>query len=374
MAKSPEPHARTMKNGDWNEILSSIERERCILVLGPGAFMDAEGNSLMDKLCEAFASELDTEVPDSADKLFQLADKLTEQRGWRKLISDITEEVYEQPDIHEIYSTLAQIPFHLILSTSPGLNLCKAFDSKGVPYHFDYYNYKEKHEPEVSFSSQQPLIFNLFGKLQDEDSLVLTHESLLDFIFSILSTKGFPQTIKEKVISATNFLYLGFDFESWYLKILLKLFESQELEVSYAHAWHIQRLRLNTREFFQKKFRIDFIDLDFVGFIKELYKRCGDENILREAGEAKEEESDFKKVAHMVKTEKIDEAIDFLEQYADNQDDTDFLRDVITISRRYNGLLGSKLKGTITEENAKVEMNQIVDGLLNLAEVLNEAA
>lgn len=360
-----------MKDGDWNEIIGSIERESCILVLGPGAILDKNGNSLLDHLCNLLADKLGEEILESPDRLYHLADQLSKERGWRKTLSDLTANAFSVEEYHPMYPQLAQIPFNLIISTSPDSLLADTYDEFGFPYHKEYFNYKERRELVHQPSKEEPLLYNLFGKIGDDDSLVLTFDSLFDFIFSILSPKGFPLKLKEEVLAASNFLYVGFDFESWPLKILMRLFESHQKEISYAYAWKEDKLRPATKAFYENNFKIDFINHQVPEFIEQLYKRCKEEDLIKEAGEGVAPISDFKKVADMLKNGDIDKSIDFLENYADQEDQTEMLRAVISLSRRYNGLERDKQKGTISKDDEKLEMNQIVDGLLGLAETLN---
>ena len=360
-----------MQDGDWNEIIGSIERESCILVLGPGAILDKNGNSLLDRLCSLLAKKMGIEALDSPDRLYHLADQLSKERGWRKTLSDLTAEAYSVEEYHPMYPQLAQIPFSLIISTSPDSLLSGTYEEFGFPFHLEYFNYKERRELVHKPTAQEPLLYNLFGKIGDDDSLVLTFDSLFDYIFSILSPKGFPLKLKEEVLAASNFLYVGFDFESWPLKILMRLFESHQKEISYAYAWKKDNLRPATKTFYENNFKIDFVNNKVPVFIDELYNRCKEENLIKEAGEGTAPVSDFKKVADMLKNGDIDKSIDFLENYADQQDETDMLRTVIGLSRRFNTLERDKQKGTIRKDDEKLEMNQIVDHLLSLAETLN---
>lgn len=360
-----------MNDGDWNEIIGSIEREACILVLGPGAILDKNGKSLLDRLCELLVEKLGEEGMDSTDRLYHLADQLSKERGWRKILSDLSGDAYSIEEYHPMYPQLAQIPFNLIISTSPDSILSSTYEEFGFPYNMEYFNYKERRELVNEPTAEEPLIYNLFGKIGDDDSLVLTFESLFDFIFSILSPKGFPLKLKEEVLAASNFLYVGFDFESWPLKILMRLFESHQKEISYAYAWKEDKLRPATRAFYENNFKIDFVNNEVPEFIEELYNRCKEENLIKEAGESQAPVSDFKRVADLIKNGDIDKSIDFLENYADQEDETDMLRAVILLSRRYNTLERDKQKGTLSKDDQKLEMNQIVDGLLGLAETLN---
>lgn len=371
MSKAKKSSAKGMQDGDWNEIIGSIEREECILVLGPGAIVDKNGKCLQDHLCDLIAEKLGEKVPESPDRLFQLADHLSNERGWRKLLSDMTAEAYQVDEYHPMYPQLAQIPFHLIISTSPDRMLSNTYSEFGLPYNLEYFNYKERQELQNEGSAAEPLIYNLFGETGDDDSLVLTFDSLFDFIFSILSPKGFPLKLKEKVLAASNFLYLGFDFESWPLKILMRLFESHKKEISYAYAWKENTLRPTTKTFFENNFKIDFVNDEVPAFIDELYKRCQAEDLIKDPAESEAPVSDFKKVAELLKKGEIVESIDFLETHADENDDTDMLRSVISFSRRFNTLERDKQKGILDKDDADLEMNRIVDGLLGLAETLN---
>ncbi|MEM8887155.1 MAG: SIR2 family protein [Bacteroidota bacterium] len=371
MSKAKKSSAKGMQDGDWNEIIGSIEREECILVLGPGAIVDKNGKCLQDHLCDLIAEKLGEKVPESPDRLFQLADHLSKERGWRKLLSDMTTEAYHVDGYHPMYPQLAQIPFHLIISTSPDHLLSNTYNEFGLPFNLEYFNYKERQELQNEASASEPLLYNLFGETGDDDSLVLTFDSLFDFIFSILSPKGFPLKLKEKVLAASNFLYLGFDFESWPLKILMRLFESHKKEISYAYAWKENTLRPTTKTFFENNFKIDFVNDEVPAFIDELFKRCQAEELIKDPAESEAPVSDFKKVAEWLKKGEIVESIDFLETHADENDDTDMLRSVISFSRRFNALERDKQKGILDKDDADLEMNRIVDGLLGLAETLN---
>ncbi|MDP5171849.1 MAG: SIR2 family protein [Bacteroidia bacterium] len=365
---------RTMTEDDWNEIIASIEREECIIVLGPGAILDEKGNSLHDKLTTLLSKEVETEVPREQEKLFYLGDAITQKRGWRKLLSDHVKEAFQEEAPHPMFGQMARIPFHFYMSLSPDHLLKAAFESQALPCQFAYYNYKENPEFAGVPSSENPMILNLFGSMDDDDSMVLTHDNLFDFLFAILSTKRLPLQVKEKMISAYNFVLLGFDFESWYIKILLRLFESHRKEVSYAHPWNQARLTPDTRLFFQQKFKVDFVEDDVSEFITQLYIRCEKENLLREGGSSAgaAPQSLYDRVVAYIKQSKVDEAIDMLDKQAMDKGDNDLFTQVVMMSRRYNGLVSSQTKGTVKHDDAEIELNQIVNGLLGIAESLKE--
>lgn len=368
--------SRTMSDDDWNEIIASIEREECILVLGPGAIQGPDNESLHEKLASLLSKEVQTPVPQEQEKLFYLSDALTQKRGWRKALTDNVREAFSPASLNPMYGKLAEIPFHFYVSLSPDHLLRTAFEQQGIAHQFAYYNYKENPEFAGVPAQNNPMILNLFGSMDDEDSMVMTHDSLFDFLFAILSTKRLPLPIKEKIMSAYNFVLLGFDFESWYLKILLRLFESHRKEISYANPWYPDRLTADTRLFFEQKFKVDFVDEQVSEFITELHKRCQKENILRAAGAGAAgaaPQSLYDKVVAYIKQSKLDEAIDMLDKNAMDKGDNDLFTQVVLMSRRYNSLVSNQTKGIIKQEDANLELNQIVNGLMSIAESFQEA-
>lgn len=371
-AKSMSP--RTMTEDDWNEIIASIEREECILVLGPGAIQNAEGKSLHDDFTDLLEKETDIEIPKDQEKLFYLCDSITQKRGWRKLLSDRVDSAFNIENPHPLFGQLSEIPFHFYVSLSPDHLLKEAFEKKALDHQFVFYNYKENPEFAEIPARTNPMLLNLFGSMEVDDSMVLTHDALFDFLFAILSTKRLPLQIKEKIISAYNFVMLGFDFESWYLKILLRLFESHRKEISYANVWHGENLTNDTKSFYEQKFKVDFVDGQIPEFIEQLHARCKKENILREAGEGAEgaRQTLFTKVMAYIKQSKVDEAIDALDKEAMDKGDNDVFTQVVMMSRRYNGLVSNQTKGVISREDAELELNQIVNSLIGIAETMSE--
>jgi hypothetical protein len=133
-------------------------------------------------------------------------------------------ETNRQPT--EMHRKIAQLPFHLIISMSPDTMLQTAFEEMGLSHDFRYYRKTENPEKIDRLPSKRsPLIYNLFGKYEDEDSLVATQNDIIEFLFAILGGFKLPMGILTPLKAAKVFLFMGFDFEKWYLKVLLKLLD-----------------------------------------------------------------------------------------------------------------------------------------------------
>ncbi|MEM7374263.1 MAG: DUF5675 family protein [Bacteroidota bacterium] len=271
----------SMSESDWDGILTSIERESTVLFLGPGAIMGRNGENLHDKLCSLMEDSLEQKAGNHPDRLFTLGDEMTRNRGRRTQLSDVAREVYFQESPHEVYESLAQIPLPLIISCSPDMLIPEVFRQMEIRYQFEYYHDRHRSEVNVSVSKDNPLVYNLFGTIENEDSLVLTHDRLYDFLFSILGNKPIPPRLRKSMLDADHFVFLGFDFESWYMKLLLQLFQTHQKDSSYAVPWNASSLRASTLEYYASQFQLNILSENVVEFVQELYTRCDKEGMLR---------------------------------------------------------------------------------------------
>jgi hypothetical protein len=369
MTDIPATLERNMTENDWAEILYSIRNNKCILVVGPGAVLGSDGVPLLDKLSAKIATLVEGDPPDPhSDSIFTHAERLLKKRGGRAKLSDLLSEIYWKEEVSDLFLKISQIPIHLMINISPSHFLRDAFRKNGIPHQFAYYNYNKNMGIEGEKEEGVPLVYNLFGSLEDENSLVFTHEQLFDFIFEILGNKRMPDRVREEIVSALNFIFIGFNFESWYLKIILRLLESHTKEVSYAYPWKTDHLRESTKDFFEDNFRLDFVNSEIPAFIDELYKRCNEKEMLREVNPGGVEVNLVQRIRDLIGEDKVDDVLDELERFLTDKDNNDLLNDVFQLSGRYSRLMRSFNKKTITQADSDVEMNRITDALITLAE------
>jgi hypothetical protein len=131
-----------------------------------------------------------------------------------------------------IYEDLAALPFALCITTTPDDLLVNAFRHQKKDPRVDYYHFREGRPDRVGVpSAAQPLVYRLFGSFADSSSLVLSETDLLDFLVNSISKSpelppGLVSQFREhdKDIS---FLFIGFGFQRWYLRILLHMLRKQ---------------------------------------------------------------------------------------------------------------------------------------------------
>ena len=137
----------------------------------------------------------------------------------------------EKTETTDFHRHLGQLPFRLCISASPDSLMLNAFEQAGKPAQKDYYGFKgprRQRRPKLTApTAERPLVYYLFGHHDDRESLVLTEADLIDFLVTIIS--GDPP-IPDEVRSIlkdhnVSFLFVGFGFQAWYLRVLLKVLD-----------------------------------------------------------------------------------------------------------------------------------------------------
>ena len=343
---------------EWNAILAKIRKGRSILILGPGVYPAAGGGTLQ----EAFIDELDLGRNPYVQNYYREDNFfLFRAGGGRAFTSARLEAFYERQEPGELLRKIARLPFHVILNITPDRLLTRAFDAEGFRYQFDHY--KKLHAPAgIQQPSQElPLLYNLLGSVDDEESLLLTHNDLYDYFKSIFSRKSMPDKLKlalrERRIN--TFIFLGVPFEKWYMQLLLRELEihrGQEDFIRYAANVDLDE---KIRTFCTEQFTIQFVDNDSVYFVEQLYARCAADGNLRQAGKATPWES----LRGLVAEDRLGEA---LQQFAELARHTELSEEVDRPAGRYRRFARKRRNGVLDSRDIPVQENQITHDTLDL--------
>lgn len=356
---------------NWDFLLDKIKDGQCVLVLGPGVFDEIEYKEddsisrirIQQKLLQALQGD-EEEInflkyyPDDDFFLF-------ETPYMRTLTCHQIKKFYKQQPKSETLDKIAEIPFHIILSIMPDKALQGAFENKGLTYQEGYY--KKNKEPQLirkPISSSNPIIYNVFGSVENEESMVLTHGDLYDYFKSIFSKKSMPDKLKIQLREAKSFLFLGVEFDKWYMQLLLR-----ELEIHKEHdfirfaANQVKNDEIST--FCLEQFHINFIDHNITEFIDQLHSKSFDLKMIRTAESL--EESEIDRIRKMVGKARFDEAIDTLSELSE---DTEIEDDVNMLAGRYRKYNRKVTQGILHVDEKEVESNRITKAILDLANKL----
>ncbi|MEO6718902.1 MAG: toll/interleukin-1 receptor domain-containing protein [Ferruginibacter sp.] len=260
----------------WELTIQRIEEEKCTLIIGPHIAIKESERSINDLLKEYVEKHSDGEIKYySDDEFFCFADPAEKEYA----INDI-QKFYHQLKPNDFHDKIAEIPFHLIISVSPDRILENVFKEKKLAYTFDFYNKEQNPPPLEKPSANKPLIYNLFGDIETEGSLVFTYDDLFEYLIKIFGDFKLPQTLQNELQQSSIVLFVGFKFEKWYFKLLLRLLRLHKVKIKSASD-KSGVLLPTVKNFYAEEFKMKFLDIDETEIINYIYNKCKEKNILR---------------------------------------------------------------------------------------------
>ncbi len=354
------------------EILDAIEDESCVLILGNHAFSkpqrDGSGDiSLPHMLQEEHNKLTGSQSTGESVDFYSAAQDLANRPGGHRKLMRLADIRWEDlgPTQRQRFVHIGEIPFDLILSTYP-FDLChQAFLNQGIDHQYDAYSFlSEGTEPEP-FDASHPLIYNLFGSRRHKESMVLSLEQLYQFFFSVLGARPLPPLIQDKVQRATQLVFLGFSFDDWYMKMLLRVLKVHEKETSYTHRAGPDGLREANQLFYESNFKVTFLDRQIDTFIEDLHQICREEGLLRRT--SAQSASEFQSLRNLVHSYRLEEAMDQLDELLIRKNmNPRLLRELGDCYRRYHTLKEEDLYERKPVEALDTHWQALRDDLLAL--------
>ncbi len=265
---------------DFQDIIDDIKNQRAILILGPDYFR-VDGESTNKKIRQKMFENASSDIAYFYEKnnlyiFSSIQGKLRASRQMRRFYDEI------MPD-ETIMQYIVQTPFHVVLSLSPDSFVSEAFQRYGVEHRFHYFQHRfpyDKNEEIEKPSKISPLIYNLFGSIHENDSLVLDFDDLYKMVQSILGTSSLPNKLLRAFREAGTYIFLGFQFDKWYAQLLLKLLsDGGRGEKLIAINSDISDHDLKHRLLLQ--FNIVFVENEF-DVLGKIFQSCSNAKILRD--------------------------------------------------------------------------------------------
>jgi hypothetical protein len=274
---------------NWQSLIHTIRQGNCILMLGSGASLESYNGKELP-CSEIFANELAEKINEKIESwginldtsnLAQIAQYYCMEKDRNMLEASATDFYLKRKNsTNELHKNLAALPFSFIITSAQDSMMCNAFKNhKKYPrvpiverYHFCGDNLEMVEEG----TKENPLIFHLYGTINEPDSLVLTEDDFLNFlILKHPLPKNIASALKTK---NKSMLFLGFGFNHWYSRVLLHFLKVRNKNNrSFALE---QKLPLNIDEFkrtliFFKEtdYKIQFFKDDLQTFTKKLKEK-----------------------------------------------------------------------------------------------------
>ncbi|MEL7121892.1 MAG: adenylate/guanylate cyclase domain-containing protein [Bacteroidota bacterium] len=303
------------------EIMDALEEKKCVLILGNYAFskpMGAEDEQelfLPDLIKQEEHKWIEKQTGEVAFDYFTSAQSLVDKAGGQRLFMDLTQLKIQDLGPKQInrFKQISEIPFDLILSTYPFDLVHDVFDANQIAHQYDYYSYMQEAATINPFSESRPLLYNLFGSTRHKESMVISLDRLYQFIFGILGVRQLPKLIQDKVQQASHLVFLGFSFDDWYMKLLLRVLKVHEKEISYAHPPSLRELEKGTKQFFESNFKITFLDKRIDEFVDGLHQLCVESNVVRN-GIYTTTESPYEQLQSLNEDQRFEEVLEQLDE------------------------------------------------------------
>ena len=259
---------------DWDLIIEDIQNQKCIVIVGPDiieydgypSFFEAVSNELIDNkyISQSFVEEQLFQIKIS-NPVRAKAEKNDGIRHIAKAMQRVIEQ--NQTKLDAIAELLKKLPSQLILSLIPE----EATFSRILQTPVRYYHKNKTSEKEAlpPLSPDSPTVYNILGSLSQSESLVFTYDDLFEYIFSILGDNRLPQELQIALKSAERFIFLGVNFNKWYMHLLLKLLASDKNVL--AIDAHIPEA---SRTFIMNRLSLEMMDYTPSAFLDKLTCNC----------------------------------------------------------------------------------------------------
>jgi hypothetical protein len=251
----------------WPALLRHIHRGRCTPILGPGLTESLLGSrrEIAQRWAETYHFPM---APHDREDLPQVAqylavhqdqmfprDELEEHlRGeiLRRYGDDLPEDLgdaslddlitaagsqHREQDVAEPHRVLAQLPLSIYITTDSSNLLAEALVAAGKDPQVELCRWNEDvdllpsiydDEPNYRPDVQRPLVYHLFGRIQEPNSLVLTEDEYFDYLIGVTRDKDLIPGVVRRALADTALLFLGFQMDDWNFRVLFRSIMSQE--------------------------------------------------------------------------------------------------------------------------------------------------
>lgn len=254
----------------WPALLRSIRKGKCTPIIGPGLYEKVVGSPrrIAQRWAEAYHYPM---APHERESLPQVAQYLTinqyerapydeleeylenetqrrhknilpaDLQGGQASLDELIEAVgayRRQRYPNEPHKALAELDLPLYITTNVDNMMAAALEEAGKDPQVMLCPWNEfveqdvesiyDREPDYFPTAERPLVFHLFGQLDEPDSVVLTEDDYFDFLIGITGNKELIPKAVRRALADSALLFLGFQMDDWNFRVLFRSILSQQ--------------------------------------------------------------------------------------------------------------------------------------------------
>ncbi len=298
----------TLQNAHKRQIETlarAIKQKQCMLFLGPGLLMCRQAGNLVP-FSKAFANILASKLKKRSEPIYYEEAKIDQLSYIAQRYNEIptytpedlgqqANEFYTKNQDHDtwIYDRLSELYFPIIINTNPDKNLYQWIEKKRPnTCIYRYYSFENDQSlardarpilngnaPANDHSEFKTLFYNLLGSFDAAGSMILSESRLLKFMDKVLRERPpIDKKIKAEFDDQKFYLFLGFDLEQWYVKILFSTVLGLSRQEGRGFSVFPANMAVTpaNQAFFEEEFKFYFITNDLGTFADELVNAYND--------------------------------------------------------------------------------------------------
>ena len=362
---------------EWEHLVDTISEGTCIFFLGPDLARLTTGQTLRSAgvtyLEGKTAGDITRYFPN--DELFLFANDRSKSRICRamgKFYRELGKGTHEVGQLdRKIYQQLSQLPAPLVINGSPDTFLRDQIGEENCE--FDFFDLSDPKKGVQPGTVDRPLIYNLTGIFDKEESVILDHEDLFSFLELSLGRGGLPEVLYGHLKQARMLVFLGLRFDKWYVQLFLRMLKADESDKRYEQVSarfkpFSEETSAEILSIVKNKFEITFVDDEIEAFMDKLFTNLPESalrTIKQESGSLAE------RIRRLVAANQAQDAIDLMKSYFDNRDEE--ILDSITIQEgRLNRNRDKLNNDVINPAEAEREFNKIHQALLDISKDIKD--
>ncbi|MFZ5920224.1 MAG: CHAT domain-containing protein [Chloroflexota bacterium] len=253
----------------WPSLLRSVDRGQCTPIIGSGLLEPYLGpwrdiarrwadkyhyplathqRDVLPQVAQYLAVNQDRHFPydtledtvrESLKKRFEsaLPDDLKQPRAKVASMLSTAGKALREKDPTEAHRILAGLPLPIYITTNYDNLLADALAEAGrkpevvvCPWneYIDTMASVFEKEPDYRPDPGRPLVYHLFGRWDNADSLVLTQDDYFDFLIGLTSNKDLIPTAVRRALADSALMFIGFQLDDWSFRVFYRAIMGQQ--------------------------------------------------------------------------------------------------------------------------------------------------